>query len=85
MNVPSPTVIRFARTSAGLTQANAAALIHQPQPRWAEYENGTGKPSRAAWELFLLLTHQHPTFVIRKKPTLRAATTASAALPPETS
>lgn len=69
MNTPSPTVIRIARAAAGLTQAAAAQLVHLgAQSRWAEYENGTTRPDPARWELFLLLTHQHPEFTLRKKP-----------------
>lgn len=69
MNPPSPVVIRIARSAAGLTQAAAAALVHlSAQSRWAEYENGSVKPDQARWELFLLLTNQHPIYALRKKP-----------------
>lgn len=61
--LPSPAVITIARTAAGLSQAEAAHLVHlQAQPRWAEYENGKRRPDLARWELFLLLTNQHPNF-----------------------
>lgn len=69
MNTPSPTIIRIARAAAGLTQAAAAQLVHlSAQSRWAEYERGSRKPDAARWELFLLLTNQHPEFTLRKKP-----------------
>lgn len=62
----SPAAIRAARTAAGLTQAQAAQLVGLgDQARWAEYESSTNKrarrPGSAVWQLFLLLTDQHPT------------------------
>ena len=69
MKPPSPVVIRIARSAAGLTQAAAAALVYLgSQSRWAEYENGTTRPDEARWELFLLLTDQHPEYALRRKP-----------------
>lgn len=65
MNVPSATVIRIARAASGLTQAEAAELVHLgAQPRWAEYERGSQPMDLARWELFLLLTNQHPIYRI---------------------
>lgn len=57
---PIPPEILSAREAAGLTQAEAAALLQAPQPRWAEYENGKRSPDPFRWALFLLLTGQHP-------------------------
>lgn len=63
MNVPSATVIKIARTAAGLTQAGAAELVHlRAVQRWNEYERGTRQIDLARWELFLLLTGQHPNY-----------------------
>lgn len=67
---PTPEEVRTARTAAGLTQAEAARLVSpaqtMPYRSWQCYEVLAGKPSSrtiplATWELFLLLTDQHPT------------------------
>jgi hypothetical protein len=67
---PMPEEVRAARKKAGLTQAEAAQLVSPaqgtPYRSWQSYEVATGKPGArviplAAWELFLLLTDQHPT------------------------
>lgn len=67
---PTPKDIRRARNQAGLTQTQAAQLVStaqtQPYRTWQSYEVEAGKPGHravpmAAWELFLLLTEQHPT------------------------
>jgi len=56
---PTPAEISAARTAAGLTQAQAAELVHLgAQPRWAEYENGTHPIDLARWELFLIKTEK---------------------------
>jgi hypothetical protein len=67
---PTPEEVRAARKKAGLTQAEAAQLVSPaqgtPYRSWQSYEVATGKPGArviplAAWELFLLLTNQHPS------------------------
>lgn len=67
---PAPEEVRHARQQAGLTQAEAAQLVstaqNQPYRTWQGYEVEAGKPGHraiplAAWELFLLVTEQHPT------------------------
>jgi hypothetical protein len=67
---PSPQEIRAARKKTGLTQAGAAQLISpakgKPYRSWQSYEVAEDKPGAraiplASWELFLLLTDQHPT------------------------
>lgn len=56
-----PAEVLDARKSAGLTQAQAAGLVHLSSGlRWSEYERGERSPDPARWELFLLLTNQHP-------------------------
>lgn len=56
-----PAEVLDARKSAGLTQAQAARLVHLSSGlRWSEYERGERSPDPARWELFLLLTNQHP-------------------------
>jgi DNA-binding transcriptional regulator YiaG len=58
---PTPEVIKAARTAVGLTQSQAAELVHLGDVmRWSEYERGVHAPDWARWQLFLLLTNQHP-------------------------
>lgn len=58
---PTPESIRAARTVAGLTQAEAAAVVHRPSYRtWQDWERGRARMPLDAWELFLLKTGQHP-------------------------
>ena len=57
----TPAEILKARQTAGLSQSAAAALVHLGSGmRWSEYERGTRNIDPARWELFLLLTDQHP-------------------------
>jgi len=59
---PSASDVRKAREAAGLTQAQAAALVHLSSAiRWSEYERGIRNIDPARWEFFLLLTNQHPS------------------------
>jgi len=77
INQPTPQEIRAARKAAGLTQAQAAALISPAQGKssyraWQVYEVEVGLPDHRAiplptWELFLLLTKQHPTLNLTQK------------------
>lgn len=56
-----PDQVLSARLRAGLTQAQAAYLVHLSSAvRWSEYERGVRQIDPARWELFLLLTNQHP-------------------------
>lgn len=68
--LPTPEDVRLTRLQAGLTQTQAAQLVStaqgQPYRTWQGYEVETGQPGHrtiplAAWELFLLITDQHPT------------------------
>jgi hypothetical protein len=68
---PTPAAIRTARLGAGLSQEGAARLIStavtSPYRTWQSYEAAADTPAhrampRPSWELFLLLTDQHPTF-----------------------
>lgn len=53
--MPSKEAVFALRSSAGLTQKQAAELVHLGSPvRWAEYENGTRNIDAARWELFTL-------------------------------
>lgn len=57
--LPTTRAVRKYRLAAGLTQAQAAKLVHLgAASRWAEYENGARKIDLARWELWLILTGQ---------------------------
>jgi hypothetical protein len=59
----TPATIREYRKRAGLTQAQAATLTMLAHKiRWSEYERGVATMDVARWELFLLLTGQHPHY-----------------------
>ncbi len=53
-STPLPAEIRAARQSAGLTQTQAAALIHGTMRAWQEWEAGNRRMHPGLWELFLL-------------------------------
>lgn len=50
--MPSPADIRAARLRAGLTQAQAAALVGVQPRAWRYWEGGGRKMGAAVWELF---------------------------------
>lgn len=68
---PTPEEVRASRKAVGLTQSQAAALISPAQGKssyraWQVYEVAIGQPDHRAiplptWELFMLLTGQHPS------------------------
>lgn len=59
----TPEAVRAAREAAGLTQQQAAELVHLGQARrWSEYERGVHVIDMARWELFRIKTGQHPDF-----------------------
>lgn len=51
---PTPVDIRTARQTAGLTQTEAAALIHCTLRGWQDWERGRRRMHPAFWELFLI-------------------------------
>ena len=57
---PSPAEVRTAREAAGLTQAQAAALVHASVRNWQQWEQAEGANARrmhpGLWELFRLKT-----------------------------
>lgn len=56
---PTTDQVRIARHAAGMTQAQAAKLVHlRAGGRWAEYEQGKRNIDLARWELFLIKTGQ---------------------------
>lgn len=72
---PTPEEVRAARDKVGLTQTQAAQLISPaqitPYRSWQCYEVAEGQKGGrviplAVWELFLLLTDQHPSLKLRK-------------------
>jgi hypothetical protein len=70
---PTAEQVREARRNAGLSQAQAAQAVlrakSQPYRIWQGYEAPEGSSEHrdiplAAWELFLLVTAQHPEFML---------------------
>lgn len=51
--MPKPDEIRAARTQAGLTQTEAAALLGVTRVHWARYEAGTRNLSASQWKYWL--------------------------------
>lgn len=51
---PTPSNILAARHAAGLTQAQAAALVHTGFRVWSQWERGLRRMHPATWELFRL-------------------------------
>jgi hypothetical protein len=73
---PTPAAIRQARDNAGLSQAQAAKLISaactSPYRTWQSYEANADTANHrsmplASWEMFLLLTNQHPRLILRTR------------------
>jgi len=57
-----------ARERAGISQAQAAHAVHLgSRPRWAEYELGKHSIDPARFELFLLITGQHPEYELKRR------------------
>ncbi|MBU2734275.1 helix-turn-helix transcriptional regulator [Acidithiobacillus caldus ATCC 51756] len=51
---PTPEEIRKVRLAAGLTQRQAAELIHSTTSAWESWEQGLRRMHPGLWELFLL-------------------------------
>jgi len=74
---PTPKEIRTARKAAGLTQAEASALVSEAQGTsayrvWQAWETPADKGNHRpipvlVWEMFLLLTDQHPSLKLTRK------------------
>ena len=58
MKQPTPADVKSARVAAGLTQKQAAAVIHKTLLAWQRYESGDRAMDAAYWELFLIKTGQ---------------------------
>lgn len=57
---PTNAEIKTARLAAGLTQTEAAALVHAGLKTWQNWETDGGEARKiplAAWELFLIKTN----------------------------
>jgi hypothetical protein len=76
VTAPTPDQVRAARKPLGLSQSDAARLVSpaqkSPYRSWQSYEVATGSPGSraiplATWELFLLLTDQHPSLRLAKR------------------
>jgi putative transcriptional regulator len=52
MKSPTPEQIKKARLDAGLTQAQAAALVYSELRAWQYWEKGDRSMHPAFWELF---------------------------------
>lgn len=73
---PTPEEVREARERVGFTQGKAAELVSAAKKAgyktWGAYELSVDNPNHrdiplASWELFLLLTGQHPSIrVVRE-------------------
>ena len=53
---PEPWYIKNVRAVAGLTQTEAAALVHSTTNAWQKWEDGTRRMHPALLELFLIKT-----------------------------
>ena len=57
---PTPAEVRAAREAAGLTQAQAAVLVHASTRNWQQWEQAEGSNARrmhpGLWELFIVKT-----------------------------
>lgn len=52
---PTPDLVRAARDAAGLTQDQAAQLVHRTgKKRWSEWETGERQMQLATFELFCI-------------------------------
>lgn len=56
MTMPSPSTIRQARLSLGLTQYQAGAVVGGSRRTWQNWEAGLSRMPSAKWELFQLKT-----------------------------
>lgn len=59
--IVSPADIAAAREAAGLTQEQAAVLVHVKRRTWQDWELGIATIPGAAWELFCIKTGLTPS------------------------
>jgi len=55
-NIPTKEQIRAKRNAAGLTQTQAARLIHSKMRTWQDWESGVAQMHPGLWELFTIKT-----------------------------
>ena len=61
---PAPEAVRAAREAVGHTQTVAASTVHSTLRRWQDWEGGTARMHPATFDLYRLMTGQHPEFVV---------------------
>lgn len=64
-HVPTPGEIKSTRRQFGLTQKQAADLIHSTDRAWRMWERGDRSMNAAFWELFCMKA-EHPELFIGK-------------------
>lgn len=65
---PSPEEVRAARTAAGLSQEQAAQLVHLGSRfHWSKVERGIHAMDPARWELFQIKVGIHPEYQTSRK------------------
>ena len=65
---PTPDDVLQARQAAGQTQEEAAAVVGLSGGiRWSEYERDERRMDPVRWQLYLLVTEQHPTHQLAKR------------------
>jgi transcriptional regulator with XRE-family HTH domain len=65
---PTKEQVKEARLKAGLTQKQAAEVLKiQNDSHWRRWELGGSNMSENDYELFLLLTDQHPVYRLAKR------------------
>ena len=67
MTPPTATQVSAARERAGLSQQQAAELVHVDIRSWRRWELAERGVNMAAWEIFLLRSHQHPSDVLKTR------------------
>lgn len=63
-SAPAPETIRAAREAVGHTQTVAAGTIHSALRTWQDWEAGVRRMPPTAWELYRLMTGQHPELIV---------------------
>jgi putative transcriptional regulator len=54
MKTPTPQQIARTRNNAGLTQTQAAEMVHRNLRTWQKWENDESQIDPACWELFTI-------------------------------
>lgn len=66
MNIPKPEEIKAARCAAGMTQEQAAEVIHSTRRTWQDWEINKACMHAGLWELFLIKTMTARTSAAKK-------------------